>query len=215
MVAFNTREYGKNQVIFKEGSTGEIAYILKKGRVEISVKSHGKKIVLETLKPVVVFGEMALMLEEHQRTATATVVEYSELVEIHKSAFDDFIKKSPQIIATVLLALAERLQKTTTRASRAPDLFVSTSEILNLLAIHNKLELSYSQTVNAVSCALVTDINLIKEILEMMESFKLLELKKDAQGQKIICLPGDDSFLEKVKRIHEAMESYPLGFAQK
>ncbi|MBW1741555.1 MAG: cyclic nucleotide-binding domain-containing protein [Deltaproteobacteria bacterium] len=209
MSGFNTSKFGKNRVIFKEGSTGNVAYILKKGCVEISVKARGNKVVLTTLKPVTVFGEMALMLKEHKRTATATTLEDSELVEIHKSAFDQYIKSSPQVIATVLKAFTDRLQKTTERASRAPDIFIGTSQILNLLAIHEKRELSYHKTIEAISSALVVDIPMIKEMLSMMESFKLLELKQNALGQLMIHLPDDD-FLERAMQIHEALESYSL-----
>ena len=59
---FTTRQFYANDIIFKEGSTGHVAYILKEGSVEISLNTGKRKTVLALLSPVCVFGEMALLL---------------------------------------------------------------------------------------------------------------------------------------------------------
>lgn len=210
MPDFYTKWFSKNEVIFKEGLTGNVAYILKKGHVEISVETHGRKVVLTTLKPVTVFGEMALMLKEHKRTATAIALEHSEMVEIGKKAFDDYVERSPQVIATVLMALVNRLQITTVTSSRSPDIFIGTSEILNLLAIHDSRQLFYDKTVKAISNALVADIGHIEHILTIMEACNLIELRQDAIGEKIIHVPWDDDSLERAMKIDEALKNNPL-----
>ena len=88
---------------------GTVAYILREGGVEISVEVEGSKKVLT------VFGEMALVLPDHQRTATAAAADCSEVVEIAKSDFDDYIDSSPAVIAAALKALVDRLRETTVR----------------------------------------------------------------------------------------------------
>jgi CRP-like cAMP-binding protein len=47
--------------------------------------------------------------------ATAAAAEYSEVVEIAKSDFDDYIDSSPAVIAAALKALVDRLRETTVR----------------------------------------------------------------------------------------------------
>ncbi len=122
MSGFQVRKYSQNETICKEGATGTAAYILRKGRVEVSVDVEGNKKVLTILEPVTVFGEMALLLKDHKRTATAIALEYSEIVEIEKKYFDEYIGESPPVIATALKALVERLLDTTSRLKKHEEL---------------------------------------------------------------------------------------------
>jgi len=115
MTSFPIKKFYQNEVIFKEGTLGTVAYILREGGVEISVEVEGSKKVLTVLKPITVFGEMALVLPDHQRTATAAAADCSEVVEIAKSDFDDYIDSSPAVIAAALKALVDRLRETTVR----------------------------------------------------------------------------------------------------
>ena len=210
MPEFRTKDFGKGQVIFSEGEPGRIAYILKRGCVEITVSSHRKRVKLTTFSPVTVFGEMALLLDDHMRTATATAVEESELVIIERPTFDEYVSSSPQVIATVLLALADRLKKTTVRATRVPDIFDGTSEILNLLVINNERELAFSQTVEAIASILVTGKKEIEKVLSMMQDFNLLEMKLDPLGEKAIYIADDIDFLEKAGKLDKALREYSL-----
>ncbi len=122
MSGFQVRKYSQNETICKEGATGTAAYILRKGKVEVSVDVEGNKKVLTILEPVTVFGEMALLLKDHKRTATAIALEYSEIVEIEKKYFDEYIGESPLVIATALKALVERLLDTTSRLKKHEEL---------------------------------------------------------------------------------------------
>lgn len=118
MSGFHVKKFSKDEVICQERSTGNVAYILREGRVEISVNVDGTKKVLAVLEPVTVFGVMALVLKDHKRTATATVLEHAEVVEIEKKDFDEYIEKSPKVITAALKALVDRLLDTTTRLKK-------------------------------------------------------------------------------------------------
>ncbi len=208
MTTFSVREFNQSQDIFTEGSIGDVAYILKTGSLEISVKVLDRKIVLSELNPPAVFGEMALLLKGHKRTATATALELSEVVEIHRQAFDDYMDKSPPVIANILKALANRLKKTTMKAAKAPDTFIGMCEILNLLAIHANSEFLYEQIVNSLSNAFFMDIKQTKELLVMMEEFRLIEIKEIKKGRKIVYLPEKDSFLKRAQKIYTALKTF-------
>ena len=110
-----TKKLYPNEVLFKEGSVGELAYVIKKGSVEISVESVGQKVVLAILEPPAIFGEMALIFKEEKRTATVTALEYTELVQIEKQTFDEYFEKSPPIMEHMVNALVNRLKRTTDR----------------------------------------------------------------------------------------------------
>ena len=205
---FLVEKYGDGDVIFSEGSKGFSAYIVKSGRVEISVKGKGEKVVLATLEEKSVFGEMALVLEGHNRTATATARGNVEVVKIPKDVFDRYMNDSPKLISVCLIAIAGRLQDTTNKASGSPDAFQGVSQILHLFSVHDKGELSYGKTVEGISRALLKEKAEIAKVLSTMESLNLLEMKKDGKGEKTICLIGGDNFIEKALKINEILKSY-------
>jgi CRP/FNR family transcriptional regulator, cyclic AMP receptor protein len=205
---FPVEKYKGGDVIFSEGAKGYSAYILKSGRVEVSVMVAGEKVVLTTLEEKSVFGEMALVLEAHNRTATATALGDSEVVKISKDTFDKYMEDSPRLISVCLIATAGRLQETTTKASRIPDAFLGVSQILHLFSVHDKEELSYGKTVEAISKALLKERTEIAKVFSMMESFNLLEWKKNRKGEKAIRLVAGSDFIEKALKIHEILKGY-------
>jgi CRP-like cAMP-binding protein len=109
MDEFPVREYFKHNVVFGEGELGDSAYILKKGKVEISKKMGGRRMVIAELDAVSIFGEMALISEDHRRTATARALEPIEVIAIDKKKFDELVFETPSIIGVVLGELAKRL----------------------------------------------------------------------------------------------------------
>ena len=205
---FPVEKYKGGEVIFSEGAKGYSAYILKSGRIEISVMVAGEKVVLATLEERSVFGEMALVLEAHNRTATAMALGDSEVVKISKETFDKYMKDSPRLISVCLIAIAGRLQDTTNKASRTPDASLGVSQILHLFSAHGKEELSYGKTVEAISKALLKEKAEIAKVLSMMESFNLLEWKKNEKGEKGIRLIAGNDFLEKALKIYEILKGY-------
>lgn len=108
-------EFYPSAVIFEEYSLGDSAYILKEGRVEISMKRNGEKVVLAELKPVSIFGEMALLSKEQRRTATAKALDCVKVIRLDKANFDQQLSDTPSIIAAVLHGVTQRLIDTTSR----------------------------------------------------------------------------------------------------
>lgn len=206
---FQVQPHKKGDVIFSEGSTGFAAYILKRGRVEISVKVKGKKVVLARLEERSVFGEMALILKEHQRTATATALEDSEVVKIPKDVFDQYMRDSPTVISSCLLAISRRLQESTDKASRSPDPFMGVARILHLFWEHDVRDLSYDKTVHGIREALAKEKAEITMVITLMESLNLVQVKDKETGEKGIHLLGEGSFMEKAIQVHRVLEDYP------
>jgi CRP-like cAMP-binding protein len=102
-----------------------------------------KKNELARLRLPAVFAEMAFILREHKRTATATALEHCEVVEISRQEFNDYVDRSPSVISSILKALADRLLTTTMKALRTPDLFMGACEILHLFGKNGKSDLPY------------------------------------------------------------------------
>ena len=94
---FSEKRFGKGVIIFSENDKGDSMYIIKTGIVRITKKE--KEIAL--LNPGDFFGEIALF-EYVRRTATASAVEESELLEIKRASFNKLFQTKPVICAKIL-----------------------------------------------------------------------------------------------------------------
>jgi EAL domain-containing protein (putative c-di-GMP-specific phosphodiesterase class I) len=106
-----SREYLKNaekgEILFREGERAGPAYIIVKGRVEISVTRDGSAVVLGTLGPNEILGEMAV-IDQHRRTATATVLEDSVLSIITPEQIQQRISRADPVVRSLLNILLQR-----------------------------------------------------------------------------------------------------------
>ncbi|KJR43452.1 transcriptional regulator, Crp/Fnr family [Candidatus Magnetoovum chiemensis] len=202
MNEFAIRRFSPNEIIFTEGSTGNCAYIIKKGVVEISVLITNIKVVLHKLEPVTIFGETALLLDDNRRTATAKAIMYSELIEISKSVFDEYLQQAPQIIETTLKALVNRLKKTTLMVSKPVDIFLSTCEMLNLIAYYETKEISYNLIVQSLSNMVLIEKAKIEQTLELLRALQLINIEIREKGKKTIAIVDKDNFLKNALNIH-------------
>ena len=101
------------QVLFQRGDPGDSMYVVKSGRVEMSVKNDtGDKLLLETARAGDFFGEVSL-LDGGPRTATAEVMEDLEALVIDRGDLDEFFRISPAAALDLLTATGKRLRETT------------------------------------------------------------------------------------------------------
>jgi CRP-like cAMP-binding protein len=112
---FAVKEFHAMSLIFDEGTRGDKAYILTKGQVTIYTMVNGEKLVLGELTAPTIFGEMALLLDDNIRTASAEAWSNVEVIEIEQDKFNELMSKSPTIIALVIQTLAKRLDESTSR----------------------------------------------------------------------------------------------------
>lgn len=195
------REFAPNACIFQEGAVGNAAYILTEGSVEISVQCGEKKSVLAVLQPISVFGEMALLLKDQKRTATAQARTLSKVAEISRRDFDEFLAKSPPLITAVLNALVQRLQKTTAQVAEHPDLFLGIAAMLHLVQSHHPRRMDLEQVIQTLSDAFLERVAEVKKTLDFMETLGLIEQKVDGTKTFLeVVRPVD--FLERARKIH-------------
>jgi CRP-like cAMP-binding protein len=197
------REYSKGSTIFHRGEVGNNAYILTEGTVEIAMIDGKSKTVLGVLKPVSVFGEMALLLKNQQRTATATALSTAKVAEISRKDFDEFFHKSPKLIAAVLKAMVDRLEQTNARISQSPELYTTITESLNLLIIHDRLNrIRYDGFVECMVNSCKLDRNEIEKSVDFLETIGLIEIRTDGENRMIdIVRPVD--FIDRARRIYK------------
>ncbi len=106
--------FGDGQVIFAEGANGDWMYVVESGEVEISTKVNGRRIVIETLKPGDIFGEMAY-IDKAPRSATATAKGTTEVGIVDRQFFDRQYNNLSADFQQILKTVALRLRRTTAK----------------------------------------------------------------------------------------------------
>jgi len=102
------REFARGAVLFREGDKGQEMFVVRSGLVGISKSVRGVEKFLSTLGPGEFFGEMSV-LNGKPRTATATVLEESQLLVIDPKTFEAMLRGNGEIALRMIKKLADRL----------------------------------------------------------------------------------------------------------
>ncbi len=98
--------FSAGEVIFKEDDTGDYAFVVIEGEVDITLKGH----LLETVGSGGLIGEMAL-IDDQTRSGTATARTDVKLVKIDKSRFVFMVEETPMFALEVMRIMADRLRQ--------------------------------------------------------------------------------------------------------
>jgi CRP-like cAMP-binding protein len=102
------RDFPTGTVLFREGDPGEEMYVIQAGRVQLTRRVRGREAHLATLPPGEFFGEMAIV-NNRPRSATATVMEDSQLLVIDARTFEAMVRGNAEIALRFIKKLASRL----------------------------------------------------------------------------------------------------------
>lgn len=102
------REYAPGEVLFREGESGDVMFVIQSGSVRISKSVAGYDKTLATLGPGEFFGEMAI-LNGKPRTATATIVVKTRCILIEARTLEEMVAKNSEIALRLIKKLAKRL----------------------------------------------------------------------------------------------------------
>lgn len=108
----HARELAAGEVIFREGDPGDDAYILERGRIEISIGDDGARRVIAELGPGEIFGEMALIANA-PRSATAATLEPCTLLVLRRNRLLKPIETADPIMRLTIQMMVERLNDAT------------------------------------------------------------------------------------------------------
>lgn len=119
-------------LLFHENDPGEEMFIIQTGKVKISKKVRNIEKTLVVLGKGEFFGEMAI-LNDKPRSATAEVVEDSEILVIDRKTFETMIRGNAEIALRIIKKLSARLQEAD---NQIENLMIrdNTSRIVDLLA---------------------------------------------------------------------------------
>ena len=107
---FRRHHYHRNEVVFHQGDPAGRMHIIIEGRIRISIASEdGRETDIALLQSGDCFGEMAL-LDDSNRSATATALVPSESIALLRQDFLDFLNENPRVVSEVNNMLVERLR---------------------------------------------------------------------------------------------------------
>ncbi len=109
--------YRDGETIFEEGSSGDWVYVVLSGGVEISKVVGEKRLVIRTLRPEEVFGELGF-LGNVKRTATARSVGETTVGVIDQETIAREFNKLSSDFREILQAVVGRLTETLELACR-------------------------------------------------------------------------------------------------
>lgn len=103
------------KLFYSPNQYGEVVFILKKGRVQLyTMSSEGRKLVIDTLGPGTLFGEMSLVgAGLHDAFAEAT--EESLICVMNRRDVEKLILSKPQVAIRLLDLMARRLRESQER----------------------------------------------------------------------------------------------------
>lgn len=102
-------ELAEGEVLIRQGETGETAYIVESGHLEVLAHRGGTSKRVHVLGPGEVFGEVAL-LAASKRTATIRAVEPSTLREVDAEALSQEIDGMKPWMGALVRSLADRFR---------------------------------------------------------------------------------------------------------
>lgn len=105
-------EVARGEVLFHEGEPGDRLYVIRSGKIKLGRRSNdGRENLLAVIGPGEMFGELSLF-DPGPRTATATGVSDSVVLELDHDALIPWLEQNPTVAKHLLGALGRRLRRT-------------------------------------------------------------------------------------------------------
>jgi uncharacterized membrane protein len=104
--------FAAGATIFHAKDPGGVLYVIRGGKVELSVVGEdGAKVVVDVLEPGEFFGELSL-LDGEGRSTSAVAVEELEAYSLAREEFLSLLRRRADVALDVMSALARRMRKT-------------------------------------------------------------------------------------------------------
>lgn len=105
----------RGKIFYMPEDSGEVLFLLKKGRVQLyRIAPNGKKLVVATLGPGTIFGEMSLVGQGMHNTF-AEAVDECVLCVMSRSDVERLVQEKPQVAFRFVEAMGNRLTQLESR----------------------------------------------------------------------------------------------------
>lgn len=108
------RAFDRGAVLFRQGDSGDEVYVLRSGRVKVSVRRGGREVILAVYDAGALLGELGAV-DGNVRSATVTALEGVEVDAISHDEFMELLEQHPRVSTELLRLVAGRLRSTSLR----------------------------------------------------------------------------------------------------
>lgn len=108
------RSFAAGDAVFTLGDAGSSMYIVKSGMARIFLPGESEetpKVVVKDARAGEYFGELSLF-DDKPRSASVEAVLATELLELTREVFEEYLAVSPRAAMSILSEMAERLRET-------------------------------------------------------------------------------------------------------
>ncbi len=168
----------RGTVFFTPEETGEVLFLLKRGRVNLyRVTEEGKKLVTATVEPGYVFGEMTL-IGQGMNGAFAEAAEDSTICVMSRTDVERIIRDHPEVGLRLLEGMARRLTEAEERladvAYKSVPARIATTLVRLAGPDNNVVKLSHQDIADMVGTYRETTTRILNE----MRAEGLIDLKR-------------------------------------
>lgn len=106
------RTFARGEVVFHRGDPANALHLIAEGRFAVRITTPlGDTATLAVRGAGDAFGELALVSDELERSATVQALEGGETRSVHRSDFDRLRQEHPSVDAILVAILAERVRR--------------------------------------------------------------------------------------------------------
>lgn len=170
--------YQPHEYLFEEGDMGDEMYIIRSGEIEISIKEGAKDVVVATLGPGSVLGELSLF-DNEPRSASAKATKTTQVVTINRTILEATYKKIPPWLVSIINILVSRLRDTTHK-KYIQDLRHCLPSLLNIIKSHKgEDEILISQIVDEINILYGLAEDGVRRLLSGLYNVSLIDMDPD------------------------------------
>lgn len=122
-----TKRFSPGEVIFREGEQGYEMYFIRSGLVAITRRLGEEEQPLAMLEKGDFFGEMSVLEDYPERSATATAVGDVEVLAMRSVDLQSVLPRNPGLAQRMMAKLSERLREANRRLQLAQGVGMETS----------------------------------------------------------------------------------------
>ncbi|WP_421903998.1 cyclic nucleotide-binding domain-containing protein [Maridesulfovibrio sp.] len=221
----NIKSFYKGQEIFKEGQESSVAYMIKKGAVNIYKVQNNEKIILARLGEGEIFGEMGI-ISKGSRSANAEAAEYCDLVILTDQIILKLLDQCPRTVQYMTRLLVKRLARTgemiSAKGHRSN--FTSICNILDLAyrthismdreqarkERNHDLGLDYTKLCKIIRSIILVSQSEIDAVISKLKSLKIIDAIDLRTGKafpdRFIQISDPDNFLEVANNLFKELQ---------
>jgi CRP/FNR family transcriptional regulator, cyclic AMP receptor protein len=115
LARMHRRRYARGETLFHEGDLGEAIHFIQEGRV-VSRRTtrQGDTVTFALLGPGDVFGEMAMLAEDHRRSSTISAIEVVVTQTLRFDEFQRLCEEHPAVQGLLVRMLGQRVDRLST-----------------------------------------------------------------------------------------------------